>query len=294
MAEKDNITVAKTGDGTVQITFTIPQKDISSAKSDALKSLSESVNVPGFRPGKAPEAEVEKYVDEQKLLEKTLSSILPKLLSEAIKKHSLRPAIYPRFEVLSAEPDKDWQVRAITCELPVVDLGDYKTKITGQLRAKKIWVPGKESAKDKSVPTVEEKAQRETEVINALLENVKPVLPKVLLDEEVNARLSKLLERIEKLGLTLDNYLSSIGKNPQSIRSEYEAQAKEAISLDLILSKIAEVEKLEVDKNDVEQALKIGQSDPKLKEEGDTLERRTIIENILRRRKALDFLMNLS
>jgi hypothetical protein len=36
-----------------------------------------------------------------------------------------------------------------------------------------------------------------------------------LIDEEVNSRLSKLLERIEKLGLTLESYLSSIGKTAQ-------------------------------------------------------------------------------
>jgi len=49
-----------------------------------------------------------------------------------------------------------------------------------------------------------------------LLRNIKIEIPKLLIEEEVNTRLSQLLERIEKLGLDLEKYLQTIGKQPRN------------------------------------------------------------------------------
>jgi FKBP-type peptidyl-prolyl cis-trans isomerase (trigger factor) len=153
-----------------------------------------------------------------------------------------------------------------------------------------IWTPGKDKKTNTPTLTHEEKEQ---EAIKTLLESIKLNISKVLIDEEVNSRLSKLLERIEKLGLTLESYLSSIGKTAQGLRDEYENQARSAIALDLILTKIAEEEKLAVDKKDIDAAVAAGQADRKLAKELDTPERRRFIEAILKRRKALDFITSL-
>lgn len=293
---KASSTLARTDDGTIQITFTIPFSAIVSTKNHVIEDMSPKITVPGFRPGKAPISEVTKHINENELLEKTLSHILPSLLADAINEHKIRPAIYPKFELVSAKEGEDWQVRATTCEIPNIDLADYKEKIKGLNKAKAIWTPGSkdEPSQDKSQNPEANRIQNEQEAIKTLLATVKITLPKVLVEDEVNARLSKLLERIEKLGLSLDSYLASIGKNPQLLRSEYEIQAKEAISLDLILTKIAEEENLTVDPKSMEEALKAGQADPKLAESIDTPERKLIIENILKRRKALDFIASLA
>jgi FKBP-type peptidyl-prolyl cis-trans isomerase (trigger factor) len=293
---KSSSVVAKSDDGTIQITFTIPFSDITETKEHVASEMSPKITVPGFRPGKAPVGEVMKHINENELLEKTLSHILPKLLGDAITEHKIRPAIYPKFELVSAKEGEDWQVRATTCEIPNIDLSDYKEKIKGMNKAKAIWTPGKGDTEPNAKQEDPEatRIKNEQEIIKTLLSSIKINLPKVLVEDEVNARLSKLLERIEKLGLSLDSYLASIGKNPQGLRSEYEAQAKEAISLDLILTKIAEEEKLTVDPKSMEEAIKAGQADPKLGESMDTPERKLIIENILKRRMALDFIASLS
>jgi FKBP-type peptidyl-prolyl cis-trans isomerase (trigger factor) len=292
---KTTSSMAKSDDGTIQITFSIPYSEIKIRRDEVLKEESNNVSVPGFRPGKAPISEVEKKLDINVVIEKTLSKILPKLLGEAITEHKIRPAIYPKFELISAKEEEDWQIRAVTCEIPNIDLSGYKESIKGALRAKNIWTPGDgdKNTENKEDPE-SQRLKREQQIIKTLLESVKVVLPKILIDDEVNARLSKLLERIEKLGLSLDSYLSSIGKNPTVLRNEYETQAKEAISLDLILTKIADGEKLIVDPKSMEAALKAGQADPKLAEEINTPERKLIIENILKRRMALDFLASLN
>ena len=102
----------------------------------------------------------------------------------------------------------DCEIRALTCELPKVTLGDYKKKLKGKT---------------------------EDELIKELTEVVKLEIPQMLIDEEVNERLSQLLSRIEKLGLQLEGYLKSVGKTVETLREEYQKQSKDAISLELIL-----------------------------------------------------------
>lgn len=277
--------VARVEGGTIQITFTVPFSLVSKEREESLKEYAKDIEVPGFRKGHAPLEKVKERVPAGSLIEHTLSHILPKALAEAITEEKIRPAIYPKFELIKAEEGEPWEVRAVTCEVPKVELGDYKKIVLGTARAKSIWTPGKGEDKEKKEPTKEEKEQ---EIIKALLGSVKVEIPRLLIEEEVNARLSNLLQRIEKLGLTLEGYLASIGKTSESLRVEYENQAKGAISLDLILSTIAQEEKIVIKETDIDAAIKAASADPKVGERLNTPEQRRVIASVLARRAALD------
>ena len=132
--------------------------------------------------------------------------------------------------------------------------------------------------------------EKEQEVIKALLEKTDIAIPKILIDEEVNSRLSKLLERIEKLGLNLDSYLASVGKTPDSLRAEYELQARNSISLDFTLTKIATEQKIEISDKETDAAIEAAGTDSKIKERLNTPEQRRVIKGVLARRAGLDSL----
>ncbi|MEK7112059.1 MAG: trigger factor [Patescibacteria group bacterium] len=285
-----NYVVARVEGGTIQITFTVPFSLVSKEREESLKEYAKDIEVPGFRKGHAPLEKVKERVPAGSLIEHTLSHILPKALAEAITEEKIRPAIYPKFELIKAEEGEPWEVRAVTCEVPKVELGDYKKIALGAARAKSIWTPGKGEDKEKKEPTKEEKEQ---EIIKVLLGSVKVEIPKLLIEEEVNARLSNLLARTEKLGLTLEGYLASIGKTSESLRVEYENQAKGAISLDLILSTIAQEEKIVIKETEIDAAIKAASADPQVGERLNTPEQRRIIASVLARRAALDGLTNL-
>lgn len=294
--------IARTDDGTIQITFTIAYDKIKKARLEATKELAKNIDISGFRKGKAPLNKAIEKIPPNTLVEKTLAKILPKLLGEAIKEHNLKPAMYPKFEIIKAKDDEDWQVRATTCELPEIKLGDYKKAISGASKAKAIWTPssanlpaGKAGVSDgkpdqKAVPT---QAQKEQEVIKILLESVNFSIPKLLINDEVNSRLSKLLERVEKLGLSLESYLKSLGKTADQLRNEYEQQAKNAIKLDFILAQIVKQENIQIKKEQVDAAIKAGSADPNLAKKLDTPQQRRLIESILARRTVLDSLTSL-
>ncbi len=262
--------VAKSEDGTIQITFTIPVDVVTQEEKKVLADMSKNISVAGFRKGKAPIDKVKSNVNPNTLLEKTLNNILPKAFSEALTTHHIHPTMFPKFEVIS-QTDTKWEVRALTCEIKDFDLPHYKKIIST------------ESKLPKETP----REEKEQKILKILFENTKMSIPKVLIDEEVNKRLSQLLEKIEKLGLKLESYLVSIGKNTTSLREEYIEQTKSAITLELILNKIASIEKIEVPKAEIDEAIKAaGGSDENVK----NVETRKTIMSILRRRKVLDSL----
>lgn len=289
-AEKVTYVVAKDKDGTIQITFNIPFNEIKKSREVVAKDIGKNMELPGFRKGMAPLDKLLANIPQNTLIENTLRTILPEALGRAIKEHKIRPAIYPKFELVSVKEDENWQVRGVTCELPEVKLGNYKKIISDAAKTEAIWTPdSKESDKKVSKKKVLSREEKEQKVIKILGESIKITIPKPLIEEEVNRRLSDLLQRIEKLGLTLEAYLSSIGKTADVIRKDYEDQAKEAIRFDLILGKIAVEEKVEVSKEEVEQTLKAySQGDkPGTSPAGD---QKVMIETVLKKRAALDAL----
>jgi FKBP-type peptidyl-prolyl cis-trans isomerase (trigger factor) len=280
--------IARESDGNIQITFTIPFEIVKKAQDDTVAEMAKDVEIPGFRKGTAPLAKVREKISQSHLIEHSLSHILPKALSEAVTDNKLRIAVYPKFELITAKDGEAWQIRGITCEFPDVNLGDYKKAVAGALRSSSIIVPGKEDKKEKT------KEEKETVVIKALLDTVKINIPRILIEEEADSRLSSLLARLEKLGLALESYLASINKKAEDLRAEYAVQAKDAISIDLILNKVAETEKLEVDPKEVENAFAISQTANQKIPSEEEESRKRLIESILRRRKALDSLLSLA
>lgn len=276
-------TLARQDDGTVQLTLSIPYELVKDKREEALKHLIETLEVPGFRKGKAPKDVALKHIEQQQLYNHMLQHLLPEAYAQAVDEHNLQPILAPRFELVSMEEGEDWQVRATTCELPEVDLGDYKKVILGLARKQGIWVPGKD--KDKKEPTREEKEQQ---VMKTLLEEVELTIPKLLVEEEVNHRLSQLLDQVQRLGITVEQYLSSTGRTIDQLKADYAMQAEQSIKLEILLNKIAEEEGIKIEDKEVEEVLKAsgqkGEADPRQAQ---------LIRSVLKRRKALDKLIRL-
>lgn len=283
----DKITsiLARESDGNIQITFTIPFALIEKAQEETVTEMAKDIEIPGFRKGTAPISKVREKIPQGTLIEHSLGHILPKALSEAVTENKLKIAVYPRFELVSAKENEAWQIRGVTCELPEVELGDYKKAVQGALRAGSIIVPGKEN-KEKS------REEKEGMVLKVLIDSVKINIPRILVEEEADSRLSSLLARLEKLGLALESYLTSINKKADDLRAEYALQAKDAISIDLILNKIAETENIKANEKEIDEALKMSQAASPGGEDPES--RKRLIESILKRRKALDFLLALA
>lgn len=108
------------------ITGTIPADQISKQTEEALESLSKSMEIDGFRKGKAPKAEVAKRLGPVRLAteaaELTLQAHYPEMLAEL----KLSPLGRPQVSVTKVVPGEAVEFKITTALMPEVELGDYK------------------------------------------------------------------------------------------------------------------------------------------------------------------------
>lgn len=267
--------------GTIKLTITIPWEDVVKTRDEVMQSVQKTANVAGFRKGKAPKKLVEENINDAALREDILKKLLPNHYIKAIEEHKLRPIMNPKIHVEAVEPNKDWSFTALTCEMPEITFADYKKKIKDITAKSKIVIPGKEN--EKNEPNFDE-------IIKTLLDATTVTIPQILVEQEADRLLAQMLDEVKKLGLTLDQYMQSTGRTPETFREEYVKKAEQDIKLEFALQKVAETEKITVEQKEIEEAINASKSP----EEKDNLIKNSyLLANILRQQKTLDFLKNL-
>jgi len=271
--------IEKQENGTIKVTITLPKADITKAREEVVEQLVKTADLPGFRKGKAPKKLVEEKLNEDQVREEILKKLIPPAYTKAVQEHNLKPIMNPKLHVEKIELGADWVFHAFTCEMPDIDLGKYKDAV-GKINAKsKIVIPGKEQQK----PSMDE-------IMKAILESVKTKVPSILIEQEADRLVAQLLDDIKKLGLSLDQYLASTNRTPESLKAEYASKAEGDIKLEFVLQKIAESEKITVEPKEIDEAIQKA-NDPKEKQNLEA--NRYLLASILRQQKTLDFLTNL-
>lgn len=269
----------KTPDGTIEFRLTIPWDKAKLTWDLVVEEMAKNANLPGFRKGKAPKELVEGNLDKAKVRDEVVRHLLPAVYAQAVRDNNVKPIIDPRIHVDEALVEgKDWEFHAITCEAPVVELGNYKEEVKKITAKSKIVVPGKE-----------EETPKFDEIVKSLLDTVKVTVPQVLVEREVDRLLTQTLEEIKKLGMNLDQYLSSTKKTAEDLRAESAVKANTDLKLEFILQKIAESEKITADEADIEKTIE--NANPAEKES--LRANKYLLASIIRQQKTLDFLKGL-
>lgn len=269
---------------TVEIEINIPWPEIKTTYDELLNSVTKEAEIKGFRKGKAPKNLVEENIDKNKLFEEVIKKIVPKVYSDAVKKHNLLPIISPRIEVLKAKSDSEWMIKATIALKPNISLKNYKDKIKTLKASKvKLWTPGKDKTKPDEKLTLEE-------LVNTILEEAEIEISDELIKNEANRLLSDLIDQTRQVGLTIEQYLISKGKTNDQLRAEYAQTAKRNLSLEFALMEIADSEKITVSKEDIDGLLaKVENENEKSKLAKDTY----YLAHLIRQQKTIDFLNNL-
>ncbi len=111
---------------TTELTVTLNEADLASVKSAVLKDLSKDVNLAGFRKGHAPEAIVEKNVDQALLQNRFLDEAVQKYYAEAAIKEGLRPVAPPELNITKFVPFTTIEFTAKIETIGHITLPDYK------------------------------------------------------------------------------------------------------------------------------------------------------------------------
>jgi len=95
----------------------------------------------------------------------------------------------------------------------------------------------------------------EERVINTAIEQSKVEYPSVLVELEINRILNEQVRQLQMTGRGMDEYLQSINKTAEQLHEELRPVATKNVAASLVMSKVAEAEKIEVAEPDMENGI---------------------------------------
>ena len=107
-----------------EIEFSVSKEVYEKAEMAAYKKNVKSINIPGFRKGKAPKAIIEKYYGKGIWFEDAINECIPEAFEEAVKEAGLDIVGQPQFDLVSN--DGDIVLKAIGFVKPEVSIEGYK------------------------------------------------------------------------------------------------------------------------------------------------------------------------
>ena len=116
------VTIERLPRSLVALEIEVDDERVEANMEKAARRLSQRYKIPGFRPGKAPRAVLERTLGKSALVQEALETLLPDLYSETIAAESIDAIAQPSFELKSMEP---LVVSATVPVRPTIDIKDY-------------------------------------------------------------------------------------------------------------------------------------------------------------------------
>jgi trigger factor len=136
-----------------------PAVEVDAALEDALRRLAGRVRLPGFRPGKAPTAMVERAVGWEVVKQETVERLVPVLYTRALVQAGVEAVDDPQLDVGELQRGLPLSFSATVTVKPEVDLGDYT--------ALRLDEEHTEIDDDRVASTLEEVRSRHAELVDA-------------------------------------------------------------------------------------------------------------------------------
>ncbi|NBU22380.1 MAG: trigger factor [Actinobacteria bacterium] len=114
----------------VKLTITVEPQDFKPALDAAYKTVSEQVNIPGFRKGKVPAAVMDQRVGKDMIIAQAINDGMDDFYRQALAAEKLTPLATPQADIKQApsaqEPEKDLVIELEVEVRPEFKLPDYK------------------------------------------------------------------------------------------------------------------------------------------------------------------------
>ena len=120
------VTLENEKENVVKLNITIPAKDAADAYNNAVRKISQYVNIDGFRKGKAPRSVVERHVGTERIKQEAIENLMPKAINQAVADNKLDLVSQPYITSYNFNVGEDLTVTAKAELRPEVTLGQYK------------------------------------------------------------------------------------------------------------------------------------------------------------------------
>lgn len=274
---------------TFELEITIPQSFVKSEYQAELKNIAKTITIKGFRKGTAPLNLVEKQVSKEEVYDKIINKVVTIAYFDQIKKHNLKPILNPQVTPLAMPEDKDWLIKATSCEYPEIKIGDYKKAIKALKAKSSIWTPDKAK---KSEENPSQNPVTDNQILDEFINSVTIQLPDLLIEEETNRLLADMVDQIKAAGLTVQQYLDSRHLTQESLKTNYQEFATKSLTLEFALSQVAIDEKIEVSQDEVKKLIQQNQQ-PEVQKQLENEQQLNYLKLVLTKQKTIDFIKSL-
>ena len=110
----------------VALTIEVGSAEFEAAIEKAYQKMRKKVNVPGFRPGKAPRKIIEGMYGAEVFFEEAINIAFPEAYEAAVKEQELQVVGYPNVEMVGEVTKDGFTFKATAPVYPEVTLGEYK------------------------------------------------------------------------------------------------------------------------------------------------------------------------
>ena len=116
------VTVERLPESQVQLDIAADEAEFAQAMDRAFRQVSKTVQVPGFRPGKAPRQLVEQRIGREAIVEEANRVLMDRMYRDALKQEDVQPIGDPVADITEFEP---LAFRVVVPVYPTIEPGDY-------------------------------------------------------------------------------------------------------------------------------------------------------------------------
>ena len=249
--------VEKLPKSTLKLTVTVPSEKVKQAYEKILIDVVNGAEIPGFRKGRAPKEMVLEKTDVSSLYGEVVNELLKTYYPQALKEHLIQPIANPKVEIKEFDLDKDFTFIATIATKPDVKIGDFRKKIKEQYEKLETQDKALNEERLRKGEKLEDTNIHLTvaNVIDSIVEATEVELPEILIDDEIDRMLSRLVNQAESIGLSLEQYMKSQNKTSEQLRAEYKSISEKNLKSELALSKLVADEKIEVLDKEIEEMI---------------------------------------
>ncbi|MEK7162388.1 MAG: trigger factor, partial [Patescibacteria group bacterium] len=220
----------------LNLIVTLDKNDLNYYISEAEKHLANDLKMEGFRKGKVPLNIAKDKLDKKQVLETAFDFAFRQSFADILTKEKLELIDAGKFEVKENSPEKVVYSILLTV-FPELKISDY--------RGVQIQKKGA------SVSKAEESRRVQAFVLDKVAESTKVEIPPLLLNRQLDQMMLDLDSDLHRRGMELGLFLAKIKKTRDKLLEEWKPKAELLVKKSLILRKIARLENIKVEPEEV-------------------------------------------
>lgn len=286
------VKVTKKPKSILELNIIVPNTKVKKVYDKLFNELVDSADIKGFRKGQAPKDVVEKKTDISKLYGEVINKLLQTYYPQALKENHIQPIANPQVEVKEFDMSKDFEFIASVPTKPKIKVGDYK-KATKKIFDEKNKLLKKENAEklkkgEKLEPTNAHGHIHLSpdDVINGILDVTEIEIADLIIEDEAERMMSRLVNQAQSIGLSLDQYLKAQNKTAEQLKTDYNVIAEKNLKAEFALGELITKENIVISDEEIENTINAS-GDEKVKASLNDPTQRLYISSILAKNKLI-------